>query len=58
MIIKTRATKTVKVLNGEVIWEKASQSITISLDDENLSLGGLDVVQGKVLRALTHATQI
>lgn len=54
MIIKTRATKIVKVLNNEVIWERVSQSITVSLDDESSSLSDLDGVQDKIIRALTR----
>lgn len=55
MIIKTCATKTVKVVNERVIWEKTNQSITISLDDEHLSLSELDVIQNKILHTLTRA---
>lgn len=53
MLIKTRATKTVKVLNNEIIYEMVNQSITVSFD-EPASLSDLDVAQDKIVRALTR----
>jgi len=57
MIIKTRATKTVKILNNDMIWERVNQSITVSLDDENSSLSDLDATHDKIVRALTRLSQ-